>query len=117
MEFMSKLVNKSNEEVKPSFAGKIVGLYFSAHWVIHIIPYNHSLSSSSSFLTIIFIPYHFLSSSLFLTIIIIPYHHHHSLPSVSFLIIMILYYLHHHHSLSSSSFLTIFIIINIPYHH
>jgi len=32
MDFISKLVNKSNEVVKPSFAGKIVGLYFSAHW-------------------------------------------------------------------------------------
>jgi len=32
MDFIKTIVNKSNEVIVPDFKGKIVGLYFSAHW-------------------------------------------------------------------------------------
>jgi len=32
MDFIKKVVNKEGKELSPDFSGKIVGLYFSAHW-------------------------------------------------------------------------------------
>jgi nucleoredoxin len=32
MDFIKKVVNKEGTESSPDFSGKIVGLYFSAHW-------------------------------------------------------------------------------------